>query len=492
MNQSRGTQITCPNCRQPFTAILEQIIDAGRDPQAKARLLSGRTNLVTCPHCGYQTVLSTPLIYHDAAKQLLIVHMPMELNLPQREQDRLIGNLTNAIINSLPPDQRKGYLFTPKSALTLQSLVEMVLEGDGITSDVLEAQRQKMGLVETFMQADPDSLEGLVKEHDAELDLEFFTMLTAATEAALTNGRRDMAEQILALRDKLLELSSTGKQALQTAALQEQAIQEVANALNALGDQASYRDIVDLTLSIAREGTSEGNDGLADEKLRALVGLARPMMDYTFFQELTQRVDAATGDEKAFLASVRDLLLELTRVVDQQQERMIQNATETLRAIVNSPDPDAAIRERLELIDDTFLAVLSANIQKAEQNKDVGSAAKLKLIFDKIVGMLQESAPPAVKFINELMSYPTQEEAEKRLADRVHEFGGEIVQWMDMLSQDLASRSGNSGAAFERLLHLREAAAQLLAEEPKASPEAPAPKMAGRPPLTILPRKSRK
>src|SRR5579871_2726294 len=112
MNQPRGTQINCPNCRQPFTAILEQIIDAGRDPQAKARLLSGRTNLVVCPHCGYQTMLSTPLVYHDANKQLLILHIPMELNLPQREQDKLIGNLSNAVINSLPQDQRKGYLFT--------------------------------------------------------------------------------------------------------------------------------------------------------------------------------------------------------------------------------------------------------------------------------------------------------------------------------------------------------------------------------------------
>jgi hypothetical protein len=77
MAQSVGTQITCPNCHQPFSAILEQIIDVGRDPQGKARLLAGRTNLVTCPHCGFQTVLSTPLVYHDPTKELLMVHIPM-------------------------------------------------------------------------------------------------------------------------------------------------------------------------------------------------------------------------------------------------------------------------------------------------------------------------------------------------------------------------------------------------------------------------------
>src|SRR5262249_32717723 len=151
--------------------------------------------------------------------------------------------------------------------------IEMVLEADGVTPEVLEQQRQKMRLVETFMQADPDQLEALVQEHDAQLDVEFFAMLTAATEAALANGRRDMAEQILGLRDRLLELSTTGKTALLQAANQEQAIQEVADALNALGENASYTDVIDLALNIAREGQESGDEELADEKIRAMVGL---------------------------------------------------------------------------------------------------------------------------------------------------------------------------------------------------------------------------
>src|SRR5258706_11921020 len=156
--QQNGTMITCPNCRQPFQAVLEQIIDVARDPSGKARLLSGQLNMVTCPHCGYQSMLATPLIYHDAAKQLLLVYVPMELGLPPQEQNRLIGSMTNAIMNSLPPDQRKGYLLNPKTMFTLQGMVETILEGDGITKEVIEAQRAKMRLVEQFMQADPNNL----------------------------------------------------------------------------------------------------------------------------------------------------------------------------------------------------------------------------------------------------------------------------------------------------------------------------------------------
>src|SRR6185369_10525983 len=160
--QPRGLQITCPNCRQPFSAILEQIIDVSRDPQAKARLLAGRTNVVTCPNCGYQTMVSTPLVYHDATKELLLIYVPMELNLPRQEQERLIGSMSNAIMSSLPQDQRKGYLLTPKMMLSLQGMIEIILEADGITKDVIEAQRAKMRLVETFLQTDPDTLPELV------------------------------------------------------------------------------------------------------------------------------------------------------------------------------------------------------------------------------------------------------------------------------------------------------------------------------------------
>src|SRR6185503_20032303 len=106
----------------------------------------------------------------------------------------------------------------------------------------------------------------------------------------------------------------------------------------------------------------------------------------------------------------------------------------------NSADLDAAIRSRLELLDDTFMAVLSANIQNAEQNKDVATAARRKTIFDKVVSILQESTPPVIQFINELMQEQEFDAARNKLAGRVQEFGPDLVEWMDMLQEDLASR----------------------------------------------------
>ncbi len=451
--QPRGTQITCPNCGQPFSAILEQIIDVSHDPQAKARLLAGRTNVVTCPHCGYQLMVTTPLLYHDSDKELLLVYVPMELNLPRQEQDRLIGSMTTAVTNSLPQEKRKGYLFTPKTMLSLQGMIETILEADGITKEVIEAQREKMRLVETFLQTDPDTLPELVRQNDDKIDEEFFAIMAATAEAALANGRRDVAEQTLMLRERLLELSTVGQDLLRRANAQEASIQEVSEALNSLGEKASYDDLVNLVLQFADD----------DEKLQVLVGLARPTLDYEFFQRLTKRVDQAKGDERAALGAIRDRLLELTSMVDQQNEQVIKQAADTLRAIANSPDLDAAIMERLELLDDTFLAVLSANIQAAEQAKDIDTAARLKMIFDKVVAILQESAPPAIKFINELMQQPDVNAARASLQAHAQEYGPELVQWMDMLGQDLAQR-GNE-AAWNKLQLLREEATHVLAVE---------------------------
>jgi hypothetical protein len=405
------------------------------------------------------------LVYHDSTKELLLIYVPMELNLPRQEQERLIGSMTNAIISGLPQEQRKGYLLTPKMMLSLQGMIEVILEADGITKEVIEAQRAKMRLVETFLQTDPDALPEVVRQNDDKIDEEFFAIMAATAEGALANGRRDVAEQTLMLREQLLELSTVGQDLLRRANAQEAAIQDVANALNGLGEKASYDDLVKLVLQFADD----------DEKLQVLVGLARQTLDYEFFQRFAKRINQAKDEQRTALAATRDRLLELTSMVDQQNEQVIKQATDTLRAIANSPDLDAAIMERIELLDDTFLAVLSANIQAAEQAKDVNTGARLKLIFDKVVSIMQESAPPAIKYINELMQQPDLDAARASLQSRAQEFGPELVQWMDMLSQDLAQR-GND-AALTRLAQLREVATQALSAEVSSGQDGDRPQM---------------
>jgi hypothetical protein len=454
MFQPMTRQIACPSCRQPFTAQIEQIIDGGRDPRAKARLLSGQTNAVRCPYCGYEFRLATPILYHDASKELLLINVPMELGLPSAEQERLIGSLTQAIINSLPQEQRKGYLLMPRSTLTLQGMIETILEADGITREMLEARRNKLRLAEQFLQTDPAQWQALAQQHDSALDEEFFAMLGASAEAALQNGRRDLAQAMLILRDQLLSLSSTGQRLMSDVAAQEALIQAVAGDLNALGNQISREKLLDLAIRYAQEETAD--------KLEVLVGLARPALDYAFFQQLTARIEAADAPQRALLSELRDHLLTLTQAIDQQSQALVQQAAQALQAIVNSGDMDAAIRSRLDLIDDTFISVLSANIQNAEQNGNAAAALRLREVMERVMTILQENAPPAVQFINELLQQPTAERARELLTARAAEFGRELLDVMTGLLNELSAR-GRS-ATLERLLALREMAVDVLGD----------------------------
>src|SRR5574341_755902 len=184
MARPMPTSINCPVCGQPFSAILERIVDAGIDPTAKERLLSGRVNLVTCPHCGYRGMVGTPMMYHDPAKKLAIVYVPMELNVQQTDREKLIGELTNAVIRSLPEEAPKGYLLQPRTALTLQGLIDQVLEADGITPEMIDQERRKIELIGKLAEADEATLETLLAENQSLFDLTFLELLTAASQAA--------------------------------------------------------------------------------------------------------------------------------------------------------------------------------------------------------------------------------------------------------------------------------------------------------------------
>ena len=76
------TSINCPNCRQPIMADIDQLFDVSEDPTAKQKILSGAFNFASCPNCGYQGMIATPLVYHDADKELLLTYFPQSLICP--------------------------------------------------------------------------------------------------------------------------------------------------------------------------------------------------------------------------------------------------------------------------------------------------------------------------------------------------------------------------------------------------------------------------
>ena len=136
------TQISCPRCRTPLTPDIQQLFDRNTDPEAKQKLLSGSANMIQCQTCGFQGLYPTPIVYHDPEKEMLLTYFPPELGLAINDQEKMIGPLINRVVNDLPMERRKAYLFQAQNMLTYQTLMEKILEADGVTKEMLDAQQK--------------------------------------------------------------------------------------------------------------------------------------------------------------------------------------------------------------------------------------------------------------------------------------------------------------------------------------------------------------
>jgi hypothetical protein len=387
-------QLTCPNCRTPMRAQVFTLVDVGRQPELKNYLLAGQLNLAVCPNCGNPAMIAAPLIYHDPAKQLFLVHFPPQLNTRLEEQERFIGDATKLIMSALPANAPRGYLLAPRRFLTLNSLLDVVLEADGISREVVEAQRARVDLISRLAEAyeqGEEQLTKLVEQQKDALDYEFFATLTAFAEASTQGGRDDSAEILLGLRDKLLELTGFD-----------------AEALGELGGE-------DWTLDEVIERLT----GAPDAELEQEIGELRPAIDYGFFEALTKRIDAAeqAGDMATAerLTTRRSQILETVERMDKQAQELFEAGAQVLEEVMRAADPAAALRAQREKIDEAFLLVLDANLAAAERAGAAEAVARLTEIRRLALEIAEESLSPEERFINQLLHAEKPQEATKLL-----------------------------------------------------------------------------
>jgi len=382
------TRINCPKCRQPVMAEIDQLFDVGVDPTAKQRLLSGAFNILQCPSCGYQGMLGTPIVYHDAQKELLMTYFPPELNVPRDEQERAIGALINQIINHLPQEGRKGYLLRPQTAFTMQGMIERILEADGITKEMLQAQQERLNIIQRLLNTSNDeAFQEIVTKEDSKINEDFFAMLSRLIESATISGNDEGVQRLSILQDKLLPITTTGKE-IQAAKMEaEAAIQ----SLREMGKDLTREKLLDLVI-----------DAQTDTRLSIFTSLTRPVMDYQFFQLLSEKIDRARGSGRERLILLREKLLDLTREIDQQVEARTIQARKLLQQIINSPNISETIEKNLHVVDDFFLHVLDEEIQDSRKKGDLSQIEKLQRVVDVI--QKASAPPPELTLLDEYLS----------------------------------------------------------------------------------------
>ncbi len=118
----------------------------------------------------------------------------------------------------------KGYVFQPRRALTMQNLIEQVLQADGVTPEMMEEQRARVRLIETFMQTPDDQLPALVEQNDEKIDAQFFQTITMMAQQMLTEGRPDFAEHLVQIQQIVASLSTFGQQLIENNRVQEEIV----------------------------------------------------------------------------------------------------------------------------------------------------------------------------------------------------------------------------------------------------------------------------
>lgn len=410
------TRINCPNCRQPVPADIEQLIDVGSDPTLKQRFLSGALNVIACPACGFQGSVATPLVYHDPDKEMLLTYFPPEMGVSVNEQERIIGPLITKVTNSLPQEKRKAYLLRPQTMFTMQTMIEHILEADGITKEMIQASQRRMELLQRLVNSSDEQITELAKAEDAQLDGEFYNLLNRLIETSMMTGDQASAERLGELQKKLIPITTYGRK------VQEQSneVQAAIQSIQKLGKDLTREKLLDLIIKAPN-----------DIQLSVMVSLTRPGMDYNFFQLLSQKIEEAKGAEQSRLTELRSKILEMTQMIDQQVEANVNRARNLLNTLLQSANVKESTMKNLPAVDEYFIQVFNEAREQARKNADLDKLSRLSQIEEVLN---QASTPPQeISLIEDLLDAPDDESMKKMVKEHQAEITPEFMEILSSL-----------------------------------------------------------
>lgn len=424
------TTIACPRCRQMIPANVEQLFDVTHEPASKQRLLSGQSNFARCQFCGYEGRLATPIIYHDNDKELLLTFFPPELAMPLNEQEKMIGPLIKKVMDRLPPEKRKGYLLSPRANLTYESMMETILGKDGITPEMLKGQQERVQLIEKLMQiTSKDVRSELIKQNTLIVDEQFFALFSRIAQNAMQSRQEPVARAMIEIQTQLLEETEYGRQ-LKESVGELEAAQKI---LQEEGKGLTREKLLDFVL-----------DAKTDARIRAYVSLARAGMDYVFFQNLTEKIEKTSAEEKTRLEGIREKLLIFTSEADKQLEARFKQGEKFVESLLEQEDIEKATQENLEGFSQDTVEVVNQLLRQASEKNDYTRMGKLQ----KIVQVLQAAStpPPEVAFIEQLLLASDKAAIEKMLTENDAIVNQQFVDALSGLVAQMESQGDNPEA----------------------------------------------
>jgi hypothetical protein len=430
-----------------MTAEIQQLFDLNTDQEAKQKLLSGAANMIQCLACGYQGLYPTPIVYHDPEKEMLLTYFPSELGVSINEQEKMVGPLIKRVVNDLPMEKRKAYLFQAQSMLTYQTMMEKILEADGVTKDMLDAQQKKLQLIQRLLStASVDSRKEIIKQEEALIDETFFGLLNRLVEATIAQGDKQSAQQLALFQQELLQETKVGQEIQEKMKSSQKAMEDLQEAAKA---GLTREKLLDLLI--------EAPDEIY---INTLIGMVRTGLDYEFFQILSQKIDATSDPEqKTKLSSLRDFLVEVTRQIDAQIQEEKQHARETLNKILAEVNIEVGLEKYGNELNDFFVEAVQEGLQEARKAADLEKISKL----GQLNSMIEEaSKPPAeIQFVETLLQAPDAESIQTLLNEKPEVINDEFLQLLANLINQ-TEQQGNQQALVTKLKEIQKVVTKAL------------------------------
>lgn len=423
------THITCPQCGTPYTAEVHQVVDSKHTPQLKQMLLNGQLNMAVCPKCGAGGQMATLMLFHDAEYELFMVHVPQELHLNQMQREQMIGQLTKQVMDDLPPEERRAYMFQPQIMMNWQTFMEKVLETEGVTPEMIARQKKQSELLQTLMRADKDVQDVLLKERATEIDETFFAMLQQFVDMASQMQDNKQMVKLTNLRARLMTETAVG-----------QRMEQQQMALHKLSREAKKQGGLTPAMLVNHIVANQAQPHVVD----ALVMAGQGALQYEFFSLFTAEIEKAekAGDKAAVsrLTALRTDLLKLYEGMQQQSKNMMQAAMTTLNTLLAAPDKNQALAENAEQIDEAFMTVLVAKMHEADEKNDMAQFQALNEIHSLIYAQMERTLPPHVQLLNQLVRSESPEEQAQLLQENEQFVSDELIQLIDQVMEQAGER----------------------------------------------------
>ncbi len=429
----QGVQVQCPNCSTPFTAAVFSIVDLGANPELRQALLGGQINMAACPSCGAGGPLSAPLMVHDPENEFLGVLVPSQGRMQDMQIQKVIGEMSQALMRRLPNEERRGYMLQPKQFFDWDTFLEQFWGFEGVTPEELHRQRDQGELVNSLVRlANDETAMRLVLERRKDLiDENFFAMLGQVMQAYAAQQQEDNLNAIRNLRQYLLDTTEAGAR---VKVLEGQ----LREAMARIRPETSRDELLDILL----EYWGKGSEG--ERIVTTIVSMTRGLVDYEFLMTLSGRIDRSDDPEvRADLMELRELLLSMSQQQSGNREEMAQQAQAILQEVLQASDSETKLREYADAIDEVFLSLLAANIQQAEQNNATFAVKRLRSIYDAAMRILQESMPEDVRLLNELLMAEDEAQVRTLLKENRNMLNQEFVSAL----RELEERFQQEGSA---------------------------------------------